>query len=447
VPVCYHEPNVIQAKPKNRTFDNPDKISHHVHRIGHHFPLDIIDLACSKYGYTFTDHGGLQKERSGGTSYGEEYFQRGIADYQQRQRLHGRPVTDGESKDNIHGAVREMFPKIPEADLEVIVNHAFQKVRFIQHAVTPLMVDTNDSQGTNRVGNAKELPLARRIQLAVVAHIRHTYTEYDDILKNKTGSWVEARQRVEHVSLAKLKEWRDEAGQASNELEETFREVIVLDDDEMEQASSDDGLAHTDTRAPSMEIFSSRATARDLQPEPIDPMHGNMYHGARAPQRTVYLQPVFTQPRSSFHPTSLDTHPASQTFRADPRAPPPPVAAMRPLSHVPEVSRTSYIRPVDMYVLLHHDKLQTPLTVKRRREPVRSGAYPMQMRDADGRLYNVSVFGVALTQVSHPPDYRELNCSATTDRGTPDRGASKAYRRPIEACLRLCSYYSSSIYT
>ncbi|RYF82602.1 MAG: hypothetical protein EOO03_15920, partial [Chitinophagaceae bacterium] len=35
------------------------------------------------------------------------------------------------------------------------------------------------------------------------------------------------------VSLAKLKEWRDEAGEQSNEIEDTFREVIVLDDDDM----------------------------------------------------------------------------------------------------------------------------------------------------------------------------------------------------------------------
>ncbi|KAF2682149.1 hypothetical protein K458DRAFT_307996 [Lentithecium fluviatile CBS 122367] len=316
--------HIVSAKPKNRIHADPEKISHHVHRIGHHFPLDIIDLACSKFGYSFNDESGLKKQRAS-PIYGDEYFERGIADYQSRQGLHGRPLVDSGSKDHIRGAVREMFPKIPEADLTSIVNHAFE-------------------EGTNRVGNAKELSLARRVQLAVVAHIRHTYTEYDHILKTKTGSWTEARQKVEHVSLAKLKEWRDEAGQVSNELEETFREVIVLDDDD----SSDDDTPNADTRASSMEIFSSRATARDLQPEPIDLSHKRGSYPSRAPRRTVFLQPMFSHSHSSFLPSSSNTHHALQTFRADPRAPPPPVTTLEPLRLPrPEPFRVAHNKPFD----------------------------------------------------------------------------------------------------
>jgi hypothetical protein len=122
--------NVTKAKPKNRIHHDPEKISHHVHRIGHHFPLEIIDLACSKFGYQFTDKTGLEKVANSRTTYGEDYFERGIADYRSRQALHGKPIVAGhESKDLIRGAVREMFPKIPEADLSSIVNHAFEKVR------------------------------------------------------------------------------------------------------------------------------------------------------------------------------------------------------------------------------------------------------------------------------------------------------------------------------
>jgi len=95
--------------------------------------LDIIDLACSKFGYKFTDKGGLEKVANSRTTYGEDYFERGIADYRSRQALHGRPILSGhESKDLIRGAVREMFPKIPDADLTSIVNHAFEKVRSAQ---------------------------------------------------------------------------------------------------------------------------------------------------------------------------------------------------------------------------------------------------------------------------------------------------------------------------
>jgi hypothetical protein len=133
--------------------------------------------------------------------------------------------------------------------------------------------------------------LARRVQLAVVAHIRHVYTDYDKMLK--TGSWMQARQSVEHVSLAKLKEWRDEAGEASNEIEDTFREVIVLDDDDDDDESSDEGsLSTPEEREQSMEIVSSRATARDLQPEMyVDYPRMDIRATRRAPRRTIVVHP------------------------------------------------------------------------------------------------------------------------------------------------------------
>jgi hypothetical protein len=150
--------------------------------------------------------------------------------------------------------------------------------------------------------------LARRVQLAVVAHIRHMYTDYDKMLK--TGSWMQARQSVEHVSLAKLKEWRDEAGEQSNEIEDTFREVIVLDDDE---ESSDEGsLSTPDEREQSMEIVSSRATARDLQPERYaDGQRVNVHATRRVPRRTILVQP-YMSPLPAPLPAPLHRQPAPQ---------------------------------------------------------------------------------------------------------------------------------------
>lgn len=169
------------------------------------------------------------------------------------------------------------------------------------------------------MGNAKELSLARRVQLAVVAHIRHTYTEYDNILKRKTGSWIEARQRVEHVSLAKLKEWRDETDEASNELEETFREVIVLDDDE--DSSEEESSSAPDTREASMEIVSSRATARDLQPELVDRMRVYDPYVSGASRRTIVLRDIpMHSPREQLISSPSHAHFPSQANRVDSRA-------------------------------------------------------------------------------------------------------------------------------
>ncbi|KAF2121575.1 hypothetical protein BDV96DRAFT_564597 [Lophiotrema nucula] len=228
--------HIVSLKPKNKAIFEPDKIAHHVHRIGHHFPDEVVAEACDVLGY-YVRHGVYRKSHR---SLDSSRLARTLADYGSRMLLHNRPFTDVETKDQIRAAVRDLFPKIPVWDLNAIVNHAFQ-------------------EGTGRVGNAKDVPLARRVQLAVVAHIRHNYTEYDKLLK--VGSWAEARVKVEPVSLAKLKEWRDEND--TDEVEETFREVIVLDDDE----DDSDVTMSGDERDSSAEIISSRAPAREL---PVD---------------------------------------------------------------------------------------------------------------------------------------------------------------------------------
>jgi hypothetical protein len=119
---------VSQAKPKNKMHADPEKLSHHVHRIGHHFPLSIIELACSKFGYEYDADKGLRKTHA---SDRENWIAQQVESYSTRQALHGRPAAEKGSKDHISGAVREMFPKIPEADLSSIVNHAFEEVNSI----------------------------------------------------------------------------------------------------------------------------------------------------------------------------------------------------------------------------------------------------------------------------------------------------------------------------
>jgi hypothetical protein len=167
--------------------------------------------------------------------------------------------------------------------------------------------------------------LARRVQLAVVAHIRHVYTDYDKRLK--TGTWMQARQNVEHVSLAKLKEWRDETGERSNEIEDTFREVIVLDDDD-DESSDDDSLSTPDEREQSMEIVSNRATARDLQPERHVEYPRTSARDRRL-RRTIRAQPyVISRPASLHAPlhgqplvNHVSDHPTQRVLRSSVRPP------------------------------------------------------------------------------------------------------------------------------
>lgn len=104
----------------------------------------------------------------------------------------------------------------------------------------------------------------------MVAHIRHLYTDYDRLLKQK--SFHEARSEVEQVTLAKVIAWRgdDENGQTA--LEDVFREVIVISDDD-DSETEEEGLAPAGPRDHSVDILSSNARTHEIQTQPISAVH------------------------------------------------------------------------------------------------------------------------------------------------------------------------------
>lgn len=74
--------------------------------------------------------------------------------------------------------------------------------------------------------------------MAVGAHIRHSYTNYDKLLK-QGYTWQEARQGVEQFTLDKLVAWRGDEDE-NPFMEEVLREVVVIPDE-----SGDSPLAET----------------------------------------------------------------------------------------------------------------------------------------------------------------------------------------------------------
>lgn len=111
------------------------------------------------------------------------------------------------------------------------------------------------------------MTLVRRAQLAVIAHIRHVYTDYDRMLKQ--GTWHEARQHVEQLCLDKLLRWRGDEADVNN-VDEMLREVIVIPDDEDEEDDQMQGqpssLREEFKSTTGVEIVS----ADDLYSQPID---------------------------------------------------------------------------------------------------------------------------------------------------------------------------------
>ncbi len=158
-----------------------------------------------------------------------------------------------------------------------------------------------------------------------------------------------ARQKVEPECLAKVKEWRDEADEQSIEMEEIFREVIVLDDDDTsdDDTSSDEDSYSPRDREPSMEIVSNRATAQDLQPG--DYVHYARMQGdgtRRFSRRTIFLQP---------HPPPVTRGPHMPNQAVFSRNPPPGYS-MEGMHHTHSI-------PTDRYVTTTNGFFRLLLTV------------------------------------------------------------------------------------
>ncbi|XHF96971.1 hypothetical protein AWENTII_000581 [Aspergillus wentii] len=209
-------------------------LSQHVHRIGYHFPSAVVSTVCMDIGLYLTATGKTMPFHGTSTTGNSNSTNSEVSQI----------TINTEARD----VLKDLFPNIPDNDLNQIIKTAFQK-------------------GQRKVGTAVELPLARRAQLAVVAHIRHIYTDYDRLLK--ATSFHEARSTVEEPTLAKLVEWRGDDENGKTVLEDVFREVIVISDDE--DTDTDEGdIPQTDDRDLSVEIVASNARAEELQTRPLN---------------------------------------------------------------------------------------------------------------------------------------------------------------------------------
>ena len=103
--------------------------------------------------------------------------------------------------------------------------------------ITPLFQDAHN-RGDPRVGLATNVSLSRRVGLAVLAHIRHTHTRYDQLLQET--SWENARKAVESLCLDVLAKWRGDEETGRDQLDEILREVIVISDSDSESDSYSD---------------------------------------------------------------------------------------------------------------------------------------------------------------------------------------------------------------
>ncbi|KAK4101462.1 hypothetical protein N658DRAFT_558946 [Parathielavia hyrcaniae] len=177
-------------------------LSSQLNRAGHHIRQTVVEQARAMLG---DDH----LEFTGGAP--------------------GLPEPIPERQEDINkqadAAIRDLFPRIPNTDRQRIIEHAFNKSR------------ANGKDGPP-VGLATHIPLSRRVQLAVLAHIRHTHTRYDQLLRETT--YVNARKAVESLCLDFLVKWRGDEETGRDQLDEILCEIIVISDSESDESDDDD---------------------------------------------------------------------------------------------------------------------------------------------------------------------------------------------------------------
>ncbi|KAK4237275.1 hypothetical protein C8A03DRAFT_44848 [Achaetomium macrosporum] len=91
------------------------------------------------------------------------------------QRAEAVQKRDTAIENNFGEAVLKLFPKIPKAEVPLILKHALKK-------------------HSRRVGRASKVAFQDKVKLAVRAHIRHVHTDYDMLLKQGTSRLV-AREK------------------------------------------------------------------------------------------------------------------------------------------------------------------------------------------------------------------------------------------------------------
>ncbi|KAL0470621.1 hypothetical protein QR685DRAFT_259042 [Neurospora intermedia] len=166
----------------------------------------------------------------------------------------GQPEPIPEKQEDINkqadAAIRDLFPRIPNTDRQMIIEHSFNKAR---------LQDKKDPP----VGLAAHVTLSRRVQLAVLAHIRHNHTRYDKLLRET--SYVNARKAVEGLCLDYLVKWRGDEETGRDQLDEILAEVVVISDseseDEDEDEDDDDGEDQSSDASSVEEVSPDKQTA------------------------------------------------------------------------------------------------------------------------------------------------------------------------------------------
>ncbi|KAL8927729.1 MAG: hypothetical protein Q9208_002144, partial [Pyrenodesmia sp. 3 TL-2023] len=217
MPNSLHEDDVVLITIQT---SRSGSLKEQVGRLGYHFPSAVVEQARQSLGATSPEPSTVRSEPRN-TRYSLRKGRRNTQSSRTKDKQITQPrvasvgidMDQSEIDSRAAIAIRELFPKIPEEDVHIIVAQAFQKV-------------------------------CRLL---------------------KSHGYLDARAIVEPLTLDKVLEWRDEKDDA-DAVEDILREVIVISDDE------DDDIDEysLDDRDSSVEIAPSREISHDVHVQPID---------------------------------------------------------------------------------------------------------------------------------------------------------------------------------
>jgi hypothetical protein len=93
--------------------------------------------------------------------------------------------------------LHDRFPKIPGDEAEMVLKHGFKK-------------------NSGRVGRTSLVPLSQKVVLAVIAHVRHKHTKYNEILE-RGDERKDARRAVRKQIEMILRRWGFTGGKCSRQ--------------------------------------------------------------------------------------------------------------------------------------------------------------------------------------------------------------------------------------
>ncbi|PTB63802.1 hypothetical protein BBK36DRAFT_1125735 [Trichoderma citrinoviride] len=254
----------------NAKCSDENMLAHQMHRIGHHIRQVIVEEAKANIG-------DIPHRLGPVTDAGPEPIPQSQAVYHAQ----------------VDAAIRDLFPRVPNTDRQMIIEHSFTR--------------GSNNRSENPVGFSEHLTLSRRVQLAVLAHIRHVHTRYDALLKETT--WQNARKTVESLCLDILVKWRGDEETGRDQLDEILREVVVISDSEDDDDEEDEDEDEESTDFTSDEDAADHA---GLTPMPEDrsaqPLHRPVDQPDRSPPRspTRDTAPVFSCPPSVVESRHMD---------------------------------------------------------------------------------------------------------------------------------------------